>query len=169
MDYDFFNSVGELRGLKGSLYEGGIRVPGIVRWPGRVAEGSTSDSISGFEDWLPTLMDVVGHSGDTPSDCDGISLRPALQGQPAKPRAFLYREFAGYGGQQSIRKGRWKAVRQKLRQGTVRTELYDLETDPCEQHDRAAAEPTILAQLEELLEKQHGRSPQFPIPALDRP
>lgn len=169
VDYDFFNSVGELRGLKGSLYEGGIRVPGIVRWPGRVAEGSTSDFISGFEDWLPTLMDVVGHLGDTPSDCDGISLRPALQGQPAKPRAFLYREFAGYGGQQSIRRGRWKAVRQKLRHGTVRTELYDLKADPREQHDRAAAEPTILAQLEELLEKQHGRSPQFPIPVLDRP
>ena len=60
VDYDFFASVGELRGLKGSLYEGGVRVPTIVRWPDRVQAGSESDRISGWEDWMPTLLAAAG-------------------------------------------------------------------------------------------------------------
>ncbi|MFB3106054.1 MAG: sulfatase-like hydrolase/transferase, partial [Pseudomonadales bacterium] len=109
VDYDFFESVGELRGLKGSLYEGGVRVPGIVRWPGRVAAGSSSDRVSGFEDWLPTILEMTGATGANPTGIDGISLAPKLLGKEQEPRLFLYREFSGYGGQQSIRVGDWKA------------------------------------------------------------
>ncbi len=76
VDYKFFQSVGELRGLKGSLYEGGVRVPTIVRWPEHIAAGSSSDRVSGFEDWIPTLLDLIGKSKAKPDDIDGITLRP---------------------------------------------------------------------------------------------
>jgi arylsulfatase A len=118
VDYDFFTSVGELRGLKGSLYEGGVRVPTIVRWPGRVTPGSSSDRISGLEDWLPTVLDLTG-SKNAPTGIDGISLAPTLLGQSQESRPFLYREFPSYGGQQTIRVGQWKAVRQNMSRGNL--------------------------------------------------
>ena len=168
VDFDFFNSVGELRGLKGSLYEGGIRVPAIVRWPGHVRPGSASDRISGFEDWMPTLMEIAGITGAVTKDRDGISLVPTLVGDAQQQRAFLYREFAGYDGQQMIRVGRWKAVRNNLlRRNTIRTELYDLSTDAGEQRDLADYHPALLAQLSALMAREHTPSAQFPIPVLD--
>ena len=167
VDVDFFHSVGELRGLKGSLYEGGVRVPTIVRWPGKVAAGSESDYVSGFEDWMPTLLDLTGHAAAIPKDIDGISLAPVLLGQSVPPRPFLYREFAGYGGQQSVRSGNWKAIRQNLRKGKIKTELYDLSNDPSEQHNVAAEHPDLVAKLESLMVQQHTKSETFPIPALD--
>ncbi len=78
VDYEFFSSVGELRGLKGSLYEGGVRVPTIVRWPGHVEPGSQSDRVSGFEDWMPTLLELVGRDVAAPGSIDGISMGPTL-------------------------------------------------------------------------------------------
>ncbi|MCA9147619.1 MAG: sulfatase-like hydrolase/transferase, partial [Planctomycetales bacterium] len=141
VDFTFFKSVGELRGLKGSLYEGGVRVPTLARWPGHIKAGSESSRVSGFEDWLPTIMEVVGGADRVPKDVDGISLLPTLLGKDQPERPFLYREFGGYGGQQTIRVGKWKAVRQNLRKGTVRTELYDMESDVGEQHDVAAEHP----------------------------
>ena len=86
VDYTFFKSVGELRGLKGSLYEGGVRVPTLVRWPGKVQPGSESDRISGFEDWMATLLDVVGAVDTVPAESDGISMLPTLTGQTQEPR-----------------------------------------------------------------------------------
>ncbi|MCB1091978.1 MAG: arylsulfatase, partial [Verrucomicrobiae bacterium] len=102
VDYTFFDSVGALRGLKGSLYEGGIRVPLIVRWPGKIAAGSTSDIVTGFEDWVPTFLDLIG--AETPKDesLDGISIAPTLLGKGSSDREFLYREFPSYGGQQAV-------------------------------------------------------------------
>lgn len=171
VDYDFFNSVGELRGLKGSLYEGGVRVPTIVRWPGRVAAGTESDYVSGFEDWLPTLMEVVGDADAVPGHCDGLSLLPVLSGKTQPERPFLYREFAGYGGQQSIRVGDWKAVRQNLGKAgrEIRTELYNLRSDPGESQDVAASHPDVLRQLTLLMAQEHVGSAEFPLPALDQP
>ena len=168
VDCEFFNSVGELRGLKGSLYEGGVRVPAIVRWPGHVPAGTTSDIISGFEDWMPTLMDVVGNSDAVPENCDGISLLPTLSGQSQPERPFLYREFTGYGGQQSIRVGNWKAIRQKLGTGRVSTELYDLKKDPREEHDVSAKQPDVLQRLTCLMAREHLPSVEFPMPGLDQ-
>ena len=107
--------VGPLRGLKGSLYEGGVRVPAIVRWTGRIPAGLVSERVTGFEDWLPTLLDLAGAREAIPSSgIDGLSFAPTLLGQAQEPRPFLYREFPGYGGQQSVRVGDWKGVRQGL-------------------------------------------------------
>jgi arylsulfatase A len=168
VDVAFFGSVGNLRGLKGSLYDGGIRVPTIVRWPGHVPPGSESHVLSGHEDWLPTILDAVGLRDATPDDIDGISLRPVLEGRTLPDRAFLYREFAGYGGQQCVFAGRWKAVRQKLSQGPAATELYDLAADPSESHDLAETHPEVVARLEAIMSREHEPSQVFPIRGLDR-
>ena len=86
--------------------EGGVRVPTIVRWPEKVKAGSEDDRISGFEDWMPTLLELIGApQAATPEGIDGISLAPTLLGRKQKPRPFLYREFPSYGGQQTIRVG----------------------------------------------------------------
>jgi arylsulfatase A-like enzyme len=170
-DCEFFNSNGGLRGRKGSLYEGGVREPCIVRWPGVVPAGKASDRVSGFEDWLPTILELTGIH-DVPMGLDGISLVPTLRGGQQPERPFLYREFPGYGGQQSVRVGNWKAVRQKLNPlpatGTPKTELYDLAGDLTESHDVADKHPDVLAKLETLMREQHTASKVFPIPALDR-
>jgi len=168
VDYDFFSSVGELRGLKGSLYEGGVRVPTIVRWPGRVAEGSTSDRVSGFEDWIPTLLDLTA-AETTASEIDGISLAPTLLGNLQIPRAFLYREFPSYGGQQTIRAGKWKAVRQNMTKGNLKIELYDISQDIGEKNDVADRHPDVVAQLARMMEDQHIPSEIFPLRPIDAP
>jgi hypothetical protein len=154
-----------------------------VRWPGRIAPGTTTARVSGFEDWLPTLLEAAGASARTPRDIDGISLVPTLLGRPQEPRPFLYRESPGYGGQQTVRVGDWKAVRQNLRPrpagkagkaapapapGPVKTELYNLATDPTESTDVAAKNPEVLARLEKILHEQHVPSKEFPLPVLDQ-
>jgi arylsulfatase A-like enzyme len=169
VDYEFFASVGELRGLKGSLYEGGVRVPTIVRWPGRVAAGSQSDRVSGFEDWMPTLLELIGAPKASPEGIDGISLAPTLLGKKQEPRPFLYREFPSYGGQQSIRVGDWKAIRQNMSRGNLDIELYDLAEDRGEQNNVAAEHPDVVARLAKLMEQEHTPSKLFPLKPLDAP
>ncbi|MCA9034720.1 MAG: arylsulfatase [Planctomycetaceae bacterium] len=167
VDYTFFNSVGELRGLKGSLYEGGVRVPTIVRWPGHVKPGTTSDRISGFEDWLPTILEATGHAKKTPANIDGISMVATLEGKQQKPREKLYREFPGYGGQQSIRVGDWKGIRQNMGRGNLTMELYNLATDAGEKHDVAMEHPEIVARLNKAMEEHREPSQVFPLKPLD--
>jgi arylsulfatase A-like enzyme len=174
-DADFFNSAAGLRGRKGSFYEGGFKVPGIVRWPGQIAKGSVSDRVTGFEDWLPTLLELIGAKEKTPKDLDGISFAPTLLGKKQDAREFLYRESPGYGGQQSVRVGDWKAIRRNLHPGPKvkevkpsPIELYDLAKDPAEQNDVAAKNPEVVAKLRAILEKQHEKSELFPMRALDR-
>jgi len=173
-DADFFDSAAGLRGRKGSYYEGGFRVPCIVRWKGRITPGATSDRVTGFEDWLPTLLELAGAANQIPTGIDGISFVPTLLGRAQPPRPFLYRESPGYGGQQCVRVGAWKAVRQNLnppprqkRAPAIETELYNLETDPFETNNVAAQHPDVLARLEKILEEQHQPSKLFPIRALD--
>ncbi|TWT76422.1 Arylsulfatase [Planctomycetes bacterium CA13] len=169
VDYEFFASVGELRGLKGSLYEGGVRVPTIVRWPGKIAEGSESERISGFEDWMPTILTLSGAADTIPKDIDGISLVPSLLGQTQPPRPYLYREFAGYGGQQSIRVGNWKAIRQRMRQGNLDIELYNLADDVGEQNNVAAEHPELVAKFANQMQTVRTPSTEFPLIPLDAP
>jgi arylsulfatase A len=169
VDYTFFNSVGELRGLKGSLYEGGVRVPTLVRWPGHVARGSSSDRLSGFEDWMPTILELVGAEKDVPNNIDGVTLAPTLLGQKQADREFLYREFTGYGGQQTIRVGDWKAVRQNLAKGKLEIELYDMANDIREQNNVASDHPEIVARLKALMKREHVASKDFPLKALGDP
>ena len=169
VDYEFFRSVGELRGLKGSLYEGGVRVPAIVRWPGRVAAGSQSDRISGFEDWMPTLMDACGGLDRVPPEINGISMLPTLTGQTQQERPYLYREFPAYGGQQSIRVGNWKAIRQDISTANQHVELYDLAEDVGEQHDVSASHPELVTRLVEMMESARVPSKEFPLVGIDTP
>jgi len=173
-DCAFFDSAGGLRDGKGTLYEGGIRVPTLVRWKGHIPPGSATDFLSGFEDWLPTLLDLAGAPETAPKDLDGFSLAPTLLGQTQPARPFLYREFPGYGGQQSVHWGDWKGIRRNL---TARgnnaspdlgLELYHLKTDRAETTDVAAQHPELVARLERILREQRTPSSDFPFPALDR-
>jgi arylsulfatase A-like enzyme len=174
VDYDFFNSVGKLRGLKGSLYEGGVRVPLIVRWPGRIKAGSSSDFVTGFEDWIPTLLELAGHKGEEDKELDGISIAPTLLGKKQPEREFLYREFSGYGGQQALWMGKWKGIRQRLLRDKkksdkekLRIQLYDMEKDISESEDVAAKNPEVVARIRKLLKQEHTPSEFFPIKPLD--
>jgi arylsulfatase len=167
-DSTFFESAGKLRGLKGSLYEGGIRVPMVVRWPGTVKPGSVNDQAFAFWDVLPTLCDLTG--APRPMGLDGIPFVDALMSKEQKPHDFLYWEFPGYGGQQAVQAGKWKLVRQKLgakKAGNATLELFDLDTDPNEATDVAAKFPDIVKRLQEIAKREHTPSPTFPQPALD--
>ena len=178
-DARFFNSSGGLRDGKGTLYEGGIRVPAIVRWKGVIRPGAVSHRVTGFEDWLPTILELAGLKGAIPPGIDGFSFAPTLRGEQQPERPFLYREFPGYGGQQSVRLGDWKLVRRNLRptkkdkdldEGRKPSwELYDLASDPREERDVAAARPELVKQLSQIAKSQHAPSKQFPFPALDQP
>jgi arylsulfatase A len=173
-DAEFFNSAGGLRGRKGGLYEGGIRVPCIVRWNRKIAAGSVADRVCGFEDWMPTLLELIGKSDLTPAGIDGISFAPTLLGKTQEPRPFLYRETPGYGGQQSVRVGDFKIIHQQLNPGPKQSfepgplELYDLAKDPTETQDLAAEKPDVVKQLQAVMNAQHQESKLFPIRALDK-
>ena len=171
-DTDFFNSAAGFRGRKGSYYEGGFREPCLVRWPGKIAPGSASDRVTGFEDWLPTLLELIGAKDKIPAGIDGISFAPTLLGKSQKARPFLYRESPGYGGQQCVRVGDWKLVRQNLKAGpnTAKqptTELYDLATDPNETTDVAAKHPDVVKRLSAIATAEHVPTQLWPIRALD--
>ena len=171
VDYDFFESVGELRGLKGSLYEGGIRVPLVVRWPEKIKPGSSSKGVTGLEDWMPTLLDLIGASDQLPEGVDGVSIAAALKGNRQPEREFLYREFSGYGGQQAVWMGQWKGIRQRMLRNNptpLKIELYNLRKDPSESNDVAEQYPEIVAQIREVMKREHVPSERFPIGPLDK-
>jgi len=165
---EFFDSTGGLRAYKGSIYEGGIRVPLIVKWPGHVKAGTESDFPCGFEDWLPTLLDVAASPGIVPEDTDGVSLVPVLEGKTPPKRQYIYREFAGYGGQQAVWLGDWKGVRRNIKKGNLDIELYNLAEDPSETKNIAEQHKMMVAEIESIMEREHTPSELFPMKALDR-
>ncbi len=156
-DPEFFDSNGPLRDLKFTLYEGGIRVPFIARWPGRIARGSESPLVSDFADMFPTFATLAG--ANIPAGLDGVSLVPTLAGQPTKQalRDHFYWESAP---QQAVRRGDWKAYRAAPGRPV---ELYDLATDVGETKNVASAQPTVAAALEKLLTTARTDSPDFPL------
>jgi len=158
VDYEFFKSVGPLHGLKGSVYEGGIRVPMIARWPGRIQPGTTSDHVSAFYDVLPTLCEIVGI--EPPGGTDGISFTPTLLGKGRQEEhKHLVWEFYGSRGQQAVRMGDWKGVRLNCyRNPNGAIELYDLATDVGEQNDVAARHPEIVERIAEIMRQEHRPS-----------
>lgn len=163
-DPQFFDSNGPLRGIKRDLYEGGIRVPTIAHWPGRVEAGTVSDHPSAFWDFLPTAAELAGV--EPPSGIDGISYLPALLGRDAEQEEhdYLYWEFPAQGGKQAVRAGRWKAVRLQVRKnpdGPI--ELYDLETDIGEEHDVAAEHPDLVGRMNEIMQRARTESDIFPL------
>lgn len=169
VDVQFFQSVGELRALKGSLYEGGVRVPGIVRWPDKIPAGSSSDRISGFEDWMPTLLELTENSQAIPANIDGISMAATLRGEEQTARPYLYREFPGYGGQQSIRVNQWKAIRQDMGKGNLQVELYNIANDISESKNVAEQHPELVAELTSKMEMVRTPSADFPLTPIDAP
>ena len=156
---EFFRSSGPLRGIKRDLYEGGIRVPLLARWPGRIQAGAVSDHVSAFWDFLPTLAELAG--APRPADTDGISLLPTLLGRPEQQRKheFLYWEFHEGGSIQAVRRGRWKAVRPFGK----RLELYDLQTDRGETRNVADNHPDVVAQIEKYLTTARTESKFWPL------
>ena len=157
-DPAFFKSSGPLRGIKRDLYEGGIRVPNIARWTGTIPAGRVSDHPWAHWDVLPTLADLA--RAKTPAGLDGMSMRRALRGDRQPSHPFLYWEFHERGFQQAMRMGRWKAVR--LKTGAA-LELYDLEADPGEQRDVAAAHPDVVRKMEMSLETARTESARWPV------
>ena len=140
-----FDPNGPLRGMKRDLYEGGIRVPMIVRWPGVVKAGSISDHIGYFGDFMATAAELSGQN--IPANCDSISFLPTLTGQQKKQlqHRYLYWEFYEQGGKQAVRMGRWKAVRIPAFTGPI--QLFDMETDLGEGTDVAQQNPDIVGKI----------------------
>ena len=163
---EFFDSNGPLRGMKRDLYEGGIRVPMLARWPGKIRPGSVTPHVSAFWDVLPTICEAAGL--DPPKDIDGLSFLPTLLGSQQEPHEHLYWEYAR---KRAVRKGKWKAVQL----GSAPIEIYDLETDIGEKHNVAAAHADTVHEMQQILDtlrRQHGldertlsqRPPKPPLP-----
>jgi arylsulfatase A-like enzyme len=158
---DFFDSNGPLHGYKRDLYEGGIRVPMIVRWPGRVPAGKTSDFAWYFADFLPTAADLAG--ADTPKNIDGESIVPVLLGERQDlGDRFLYWEYFEKGFQQAVRWRNFKAIR--LKQGEPLL-VFDLSEDIGEQNNVADKHPEVITRIEEYLKTARTESINWPIPS----
>lgn len=161
---DYFGSTGKLRGYKGTFYEGGLRVPLLVRWPGHIQAGAQTDHVCGFQDVLPTLCGLTG--AEAPSEIDGLSLVPTLTGQGEQiEHAGLYWEYPrrrGGGIGRAARMGRWKAVQPNPDQAI---ELYDLATDPAESADVATKHPAIVREITAWMDGAHEppRPPAGPL------
>ena len=158
----YFNSSGGLRGQKRDLYEGGIRVPMIAWWPGKISAGFKSNHISAFWDVMPTLAEIVG--ADIPENIDGISFLPTLMGKKSeqKKHEFLYWEFHERGGKQAVRKGKWKAIRLGVRKNPDGPlELYNLRIDPQEKNNIASEHPNIVARMERIMKEARTDSDVF--------
>ena len=155
-----FDSSGPLRGRKRDLYEGGIRTPMLVSWPGMVAAGAASEAPWYFPDVLPTLAEIAKVGVST--RLDGISMLPVLKGQahPA-PERVMYWEFYERGFQQAVRWKHWKAIRLAH---DAPWQLYNLTEDKGETTNIAAEHPEILAKLIAESEKQHAPSAAWPAP-----
>lgn len=146
---------------KGYVKEGGIRVPMIAHWPGKIAAGSQTDLMSAHYDVLPTLCDLV--EMEAPPDTDGISFLPTLTGEGLQEEhQYLYWEFPSYGGQQALRMGKWKGMRQNIFHDSLRIQLYNLENDIQESNDVSSQHPEIVQRIEKLFAQEHSR------PEIDR-
>jgi arylsulfatase A-like enzyme len=159
VDPAFFKSSGPLRGIKRDMHEGGIRVPMIVRWPGRVPAGVVSDQVWAFWDFLPTAAEMAG--AKVPAGLDGLSVLPTLLGgKQTNQHAFLYWEFHEKGSKQAVRMGDWKAARLEPGQPL---ELYDLKKDVGETENVAAQHPEIVAKIDAYLKTARTESERWPL------
>jgi arylsulfatase A-like enzyme len=158
-DPRFFDSNGPLTGMKRTLTEGGIRVPMIARWPGRVPAGTEPRHPSAFWDFLPTACELAGV--DAPRGTDGISYVPAMLGKDAEQKShdYLYWEFYEGGGKRAVRMGRWKAIQRQLqKKADSPIKLYDLETDLAEKRDVASRHPDVMARVRAIFKEAHTPS-----------
>ncbi|MCL3781137.1 DUF4976 domain-containing protein [Prolixibacteraceae bacterium JC049] len=160
-DPRYFDSNGKYRGFKRDLYEGGVRVPMLAWWPGKIKGGTTSEHISAFWDVMPTFAQLAGEKA--PKNIDGISFVPTLTNKgKQKKHDHLYWEFHSHRYQrQAIRKGDWKAVRVKMKTNDEPIELYNLAIDPEEKHNVANENPKVIAQMKKLFDESHTPSDYF--------
>lgn len=160
-DPDFFNSNGPWRGYKRDLYEGGIRVPMVIQWPGHIKEGGETDFMCSFWDMMPTFRSILGETEH--DQMDGISLLPLLEGRKGqKEHENLYFEFAERNSQ-AARKGPWKLIRLNIERPDERYELYNLDSDPGETTDLAAHEPQKVEELKAIMVESHIPNHNFPL------
>ncbi|MBX3179612.1 MAG: arylsulfatase [Candidatus Hydrogenedentes bacterium] len=167
-DPEWFDSNGPLRGIKRDLYEGGIRVPMLARWPRGIPAGGVTDHISCFQDFLPTAAELAG--APVPDGLDGISYVNAMTGQPGQQaHDYLYWEFTEQGGKQAVREGDWKAVRLDVSENPdAPLELYNLANDLGEENNIAEEHPDIVARLAGHMAASHTPSELFPLFASER-
>lgn len=158
-DTERFQPSGPLRGMKRDLYEGGIRVPMIVRWPGTTPANRISDHQTYFGDLMATAAELA--QTQCPPNVDSVTLVPTLTGnslrQPAHP--YLYWEFYERGGKQAVRSGKWKAVRMPMKTGKM--QLFDLTVDLGEAQDLADEYPGVVERLEAMMEEAHVPNPNW--------
>jgi len=155
IDYRFFRSVDSLRGLKMDVFEGGIKVPLIVRWPNHIKANSETDLISAQYDLMATFAQLIQ---ENPGHSNGLSLLPTWLGQKNKQEhhQYLYFEYPEKGGQIAIREGHWKAVKLDLKKNPkAKWQLYDLTTDPWEEKDLAAQYPQLMPHFDEIVTREH--------------
>lgn len=158
-DPNFWNSTGSLRGHKRDMHEGGIRTPMLIRWPGVVEAGRTTDHLSGFQDVLPTMAELVGQTA--PKRIDGLSFLPTIKGnaRQQKQHEYLYIEFCKGNDQQiysqAVRQGDWKAYRQ-VKQSL---QLFNLVDDPYEQNDLAKEKPEVAKRMARYMDEAHEPLP----------
>ncbi|MFN0120041.1 MAG: arylsulfatase [Blastocatellia bacterium] len=159
---EFFHSNGPWRDYKRSMYEGGLRVPAIAWWPGKIKAGQVNDTPWAFWDFLPTAVDVAGAKLPRSLKVDGLSLKPVLSGKRLPKREYLYWELHEQFFKQALRAGDWKVVRPATNKPI---ELYNLKTDPAEAHDVATQNPPIVQRLTALMQSARTDSPDWPIKA----
>ncbi|MFO1447334.1 MAG: arylsulfatase [Opitutaceae bacterium] len=160
-DPSHFQSSGPLRGIKRDLYEGGVRVPMIARWPGRIPAATTSHHVGYFGDFFATAADLAG--GSTPDGLDSISLVKALTQSPGQvTHGHVYWESYERGVARAVRLGKWKAVLKPYPDGTL--QLFDLSADVAESMNVAASFPDVVAQIRRIMQEEHTPSPHFPKP-----
>jgi arylsulfatase A-like enzyme len=161
-DPEFFNSNGPLRGIKRDFYEGGIRVPTIAWWPGKIQANTESDQPFAFWDFMPTAAELAGI--EPPEDIDGISMLPTLLGKDQKGHEYLYWEFRSRGGKQAVRMGKWKGVRLNLEENPdAPIEIYNLEEDIGEKNNVASQYPEVVKKIRRIMEEARTESERFPL------
>ena len=172
-DSPWFDSAGPFMSEKGwgkaFLHEGGIRVPMIASWPDRIKKGSETNHISAFWDVLPTFCELAG--AEIPENIDGISFLPVLLGKKdQKKHDYLYWEFNSNGGQQAVRMGKWKAIREDIHQGNLSIKLFDLENDIQEQNDVSGSNTEIVKKVEIIMNHAHEKSAleRFQLQTIDK-
>ncbi len=155
-DIDFFNSSGGLRGAKRDLYEGGIRVPFIVSWEGKIKTGLNNAYVGALWDILPTLNEIAGVNSEL--NLDGISFLPTLKNKKQVAHDCLYWEFYEGGFKQAVVQNNWKAIRFYKGSTAIKTELYNLTVDSGEMNNIALEQNQIVKQMEVLMDREHTTS-----------
>ena len=157
VEFEFFESSAPFANgygrTKGFVHEGGIRVPLIAYWPGKIEGGKVSDHPSAFYDFLPTACELAGLP--KPDHVDGISMLSSLMGEEQEAHDYIYWEFPSYNGQQALRMGRWKAVRKDLKEGKMDIALFDLTKDTLEANDLASEYPELIDSIQRIMRAEH--------------